>query len=220
MATAAGDGGVDFVPERARRRRAGNLYLSSLNGPLRRVDAATGIITTIAPQAVALTTDSAGNLYFSRHELAFGGVVHRRDAVTGQVTTVAGGNGIGNGSGNGDGGLAVNALLNYPTGIAVDRSGNLYISEMTGLIRRVDAVSQLISTYAGTTAAAAELCDGRAATAVQFRSPSGLAIDGAGNLLIANFNQTSSTVCRVDVTTGAAVLVGGSSLFASPSTFR
>jgi sugar lactone lactonase YvrE len=51
---------------------------------------------------------------------------------------------------HGDGGLAVQAKLNNPSGLAVDRDGNLYISEfVNNRIRRVDAKSKVITTIAG-----------------------------------------------------------------------
>jgi DNA-binding beta-propeller fold protein YncE len=50
----------------------------------------------------------------------------------------------------GDGGLATNAVLNYPSGVAVDPSGNIFIADTNNnRIRRVDARTNIITTIAG-----------------------------------------------------------------------
>eukprot|EP01034_Spumella_vulgaris_P031427 gene31427-38814_t len=73
---------------------------------------------------------------------------------TGIVSHFAG-NGVGTGSGagssTGDGGAATSATIFHPIGISVDTSSNVYIPEQDGYrIRKVDATSRIISTYAGT----------------------------------------------------------------------
>ena len=71
--------------------------------------------------------------------------IRRIDKITGIITTVAGG-----GAG-GDGGLAVNAKLKGPEGIAVNSFGTLYIADSDNRrIRRVDASTGIITTHAGT----------------------------------------------------------------------
>ena len=71
--------------------------------------------------------------------------VRKVDATTGIITTV-----IGNGTQghSGDGGLAINAELNYPIGIAIDSSGNIYVSD-NSQIRKVNAITGIITTIAG-----------------------------------------------------------------------
>jgi sugar lactone lactonase YvrE len=94
-----------------------------------------------------VTTDPA-NLYFAdldNHR------IRRVDAKTGTITTIAG---TGKQDSSGDGGLAIDAGLEFPTSVAVDREGNVYISQdgdgpNRGRVRRVDAKSGIITTVAG-----------------------------------------------------------------------
>ena len=146
-----------------------NLYIADIwTNSVRRVDATTGTISTVAgtgeqgfsdfsgdggPATSAeiglpfgLAADSLGNLYIPdrRHH-----VVRRVDAVSGTISTVAGTprqRGFA-----GDGGPATSALLNSPWKLTVDSLGNLYISDRGNRrVRRVDATNGTISTVAGT----------------------------------------------------------------------
>jgi sugar lactone lactonase YvrE len=99
------------------------------------------------------------------------------------IKTVAG-NGSSIDSGNG--GLATNAGLNIPDGVALDSLGNLYISDSgSGTIRKVNA-SGMITTYAGKGSVGLPAGDGGPATNASIRNPNGVAIDAAGNLFIAD----------------------------------
>jgi hypothetical protein len=91
-----------------------------------------------------VVVDAAGNMYISDSN---NNRVRRVDAVTGMITTFAG-NGVSGYSG--DGGAATSAEISNPAGLAMDGSGNLYFAD-TGnqVIRRIDAVSGLITTIAG-----------------------------------------------------------------------
>ena len=142
---------------------AGNLVIADPdNLMVRRVDASTGIITTVAgggtsvpgdgglataaglftPNAVAV--DQNGNLFIAE----FGGQrVRRVDAVTGKISTVAG---TGVAGFSGDGGPAIAAQLRGPTDVALDASGNIFISDTNNQrVRRIDAVTGTITTVAG-----------------------------------------------------------------------
>ncbi len=167
-----GDGGLALTaaldgPSSVAVDAAGNLFVTDTNNRrIRRVDAATGVITTVAgtgaeglsgdggPATEATFThptdvevDAAGNLFISD---AWNYRVRRVDAATGVITSVAGGGTYGEtGDPNGDGGLAVEAWVS-PMGIDLDASGNLFIADSHTLrIRRVDAATGVITSIAG-----------------------------------------------------------------------
>ncbi len=135
---------------------AGNLYIADLdNHVIRKVDAVTGIISTVAgdgtqgiggdggpatsaqlllPYGVAV--DSAGNLYIA---VAFNHRIRKVDGVTGIITTVAGDGTFGF---RGDGGPATRARLYAPADVTVDGAGNLLIADTAnGRIRKVEVGS-------------------------------------------------------------------------------
>jgi hypothetical protein len=101
---------------------------------------------------------------------------------SGLINTVAG-DGVGGFSGDGD--PATNASLFNPVGVAVDGSGNLYMADEANERIRLVATDGLISTFAGngTTGFSG---DGAAATNASLAGPTGVAVDGSGNLYIAD----------------------------------
>src|SRR5207244_323808 len=102
--------------------------------------------------------------------------VRKVTAATGVITTVAGNGTYGFA---GDGGAATAAWLTYPTGIAVDGAGKLYISDSINYrIRKVTAATGVITTVAGNGTFGFG-GDGGSATAAQMKYPRGLAVDGA-----------------------------------------
>jgi hypothetical protein len=123
----------------------------------------------------------------------FNARIRRVDGATGIITTVAG---TGTTGGCGDGQAATTAQLAHPTGVAVDGSGNLFIADRNNeRIRRVDSATGIITTVAGT--AAAGFCgDGGLATMAQLLSPWGVTVDGTANLFIADFDNQH--IRRVD----------------------
>jgi len=124
--------------------------------------------------------DSAGNLYIAD---AFNRRIRKVDT-SGTISTVVG---TGTYGFSGDSGAATLATLGDPYGIAFDGTGNLYISDNgTQRIRKVDAVSGIISKVAGdgTTAYGG---DNGLANVAQLNYPNGVAFDSAGNLYIADF---------------------------------
>ena len=182
---------------------------------IRRVDAATGIITTVAgngtegprgdggpatsagiqPQTLAL--DAQGDLFVAdslRRRIC------RVDAETGIITTVAGG-----GRG-GDGDLAVNAGLSLPVGLAVDSQGNLFIADgLRDRVRRVAADTGIITTVAGGGTDRKNIGDGGPAMGAFLARPWGLAVDSHGNLFIAE--AWGGRIRRVDRATGTITTV-------------
>ena len=122
------------------------------------------------------------------------------------ISSVAGGAPYAAGLGNGA--LAVNAYLNGPDAVAIDSAGNLYIADTEdNMVRKVDAATRLISTVAGNGAAAFS-GDGGVATAAGLNAPRGVAIDTAGNLLIADTGN--NRIRKVDAH-GVMTTIAGSS---------
>ncbi|HXM43767.1 MAG TPA: choice-of-anchor D domain-containing protein [Bryobacteraceae bacterium] len=131
---------------------------------------------------VEVTLDSAGNYYF-----ADGNQNRVFKVTTGGFLTVVAGNGLPGYAGDGVVGGAANALLNYPYGVAVDASGNVYISDYNNsVVRKVDT-SGTITTVAGSfTGGCTYNGNGSPATQFYLCHPSGLALDHSGNLYIAD----------------------------------
>ncbi len=190
---------------------------------IRRVDAATGTIATLYTGGgdttlwgLALHPD--GSLYCLESGIIteFAGPqgvfdVRRFDLGTLQSTVVTGQPYPGSG---GDGGPAHLAAISHARDIAIDASGNLYIADTTNnRIRRVDAVTNVITTFAGGAPSGSPLGDGGPATQALLPGPQGVAVDGDGNVLIADTGH--GRIRRVDVLTGVITTVAGNGTFGS-----
>ena len=202
----SGDGGPAVearlnAPESVAVDGAGNVYIADTYNPrIRKVDS-TGTITTIAgtgvsgfsgdggqavealvSRAFGIAVDSGGNLYIADTDNQR---VRKVDSM-GTITTIAG---TGVSGFSWDGGPAVEARISKTFGVAVDRGGNLYIAD-TGShrVRKVDSTGT-ITTIAGTGERGFS-GDGGPATRARITSPSGLAVDGAGNLYIADLGNS------------------------------
>jgi hypothetical protein len=228
----AGDGGQAtgaklYYPTGVALDSAGNFYIaedpyvmsSSDYGDIRKVAAATGVISTLAGRGsgcgaqtdtfgdgcpasdarlsnnygIGVASDSANNLYIADTGHA---AIRKIDAKTGIINTIAGTIGYpGYTSGySGDGGLATKATLHSPTSIAFDSAGNIYIADSgNNAIRKVTAATGIITTVAGN-GTAGYLGDGASATAAELDQPQGVAVDGQGNIFIAD---TDNNVIRV-----------------------
>lgn len=195
------------------------LYIAdAANNRVRKVDLVTGMITTVAgkgkggfrgdggtakasalhnPSGVTIDTD--GNLLIAdtaNHR------VRRIDTATGIITTVAG---TGTSGFFGDRELATSANLNHPADVAVDDAGNLFIADQSNnRIRKVAGVTGVITTVAGVGTAGFSGDEGPAAAA-HLNNPFGVAIDGKGNLFIADTGN--HRVRRVDGKTGVITTI-------------
>jgi hypothetical protein len=134
--------------------------------------------------------------------------IRRIDANTGIISTVAG---SGKRGYAGDGGPALKAQFVTPLSVAVDRQGNIFVADDTSnRIRRVDAHTGIIETYAGIGAVPPARVppfsgEGGPAVAAGIPSPGSLVLDREGNL----FFLTAKRVCRIDRLTGILSSVAG-----------
>ena len=154
----------------------------------------------------------------------------------GNVTTIAG-NGIPGYAG--DGAAATSANLNNPRGVAVDSSGNVYVSDTNNHVVRKITSGGTISTYAGNNGFGAGYAgDGGPANNAQLFYPAGLAFDSSGNLYIADSQNNAirkviasnsqittavgsgATSGRLSNPTGVAVDSSGNIYIASPGNNR
>lgn len=195
---------------------AGNLFIADADlQRIRRVSAASGVITTVvvgsdeglgddSPQMTAATgvaADVGGNVYLAdpwRHR------IRKVLAGTGAMSIVAGSGpiGVGAGGSTGDGGPATDARLNSPSGMAVDRAGNLYFVDTDNeRIRKISAEG-IISTAMGL---GRETGDGGLATNAALTLPAGIAVDAAGDLYI--LEVINHRVRKVSMTTGLITTV-------------
>lgn len=200
---------------------ASGLYIADThNHRVRRVDLASGIITTVAggstagaggdhgpanaatlDRPVAVALDAAGDLFIADSESHR---VRRVDAVTSIITTVAG---EGTQGYAGDEGQAGSALLDSPQGLAVDANGNLYLSDTHNhRIRRIDGATGKITTVAGT-GAFGYAGDVGPAVSARLALPQGLSIDAQGDVYIAD--AANHRVRRIDAASGVMSTVAG-----------
>jgi len=168
--------------------------------------------TSVAAQPWGMAADASGNVYYTEYQ---DGSVYKLDT-SGNVSRVAGvtANGF-----SGDGGPATAAELAYPTGVALDPSGNLYISDSGNNRVRVVNTQGGNITVLGVTIAPGHIAtvagngfygdtgDGDAATSAEV-TPAGVAVDAAGNLYIADPDLSHSVVRKVD-TSGTITTVAG-----------
>jgi len=196
----------------------GNLYIVDTgNHRIRKIDTS-GNISTVAgdgnlgfagdggPATAAklnyplgMGIDSAGNLYIADTEN------HRIRKIdsSGNISTVAG---DGERGYSGDGGAAVSAKLNNPMWVALDSAGNLYIADTSNnVIRKVDVASGNITTVAGDSSVGVA-GDGGPATAAQLNHPTGIDVDSAGNLYIAD--SANHRIRKVDTTGNITTIAG------------
>ncbi|NJO02472.1 MAG: hypothetical protein HC880_12975, partial [Bacteroidia bacterium] len=213
-----------YNPERLRLDSAGNVYIvDEFNNRVRKVDARTGMITTIAgngkaayqgdggpateaslnhPEGIAL--DNQGNIYIADK---LNHCVRKVEAATGFIYTVAGNNQPGF---TGDRGLATQASLFNPIGLAIDAQANLYIAdELNHRIRKVDAQNGIITTIAGDGAPRYH-GDGGLAVYASFQGPADVMLDKQGNLYISD--RDNHRIRKMDAQTGIIQTIVGNGI--------
>ncbi len=228
----SGDGGAAILaqldqPAGLAADAANNLFISDANNNrVRLLSGVTAFISTYAGGGASLgdgglavnaqLTGPAGLVLDPASNLLIADVGHNRirqvNAFTTIITTVAG-NGVP--GFNGDGGAATLAQLNQPTDVAVDSAGNILIADSLNHRIRQVTPGGLITTVVGT-GVAGFAGDGGLATLAQLNTPTGVGIDQAGNILIADRNN--QRIRRVSATTGIITTVAGNGVQCLPTT--
>lgn len=224
-----GDGGAAtsaslYAPIGVAVDAAANVYIvDNGNHCIRKVNASTGIITTVAGSGIAgfsgdggaataaklyapydVTLDTAGNLYIAD---VSNNRIRKVNVKTGIISTVAG---TGAAGFSGDGGAATAAKLYQPFSVVVDLAGNMFITDSYNhRIRKVNAATGVITTIAGT-GTASYAGDGGAAIAAQFNTPYSLALDVLGNVYVSDFNN--NRIRKINVSTGIITSVVGNGI--------
>lgn len=203
--------------------KRGELFISDAGDDrIRRVDGTSGIISTLI-QGTAdtplrpnrLTVGPDGDVFVIAWDvfgIGEGNRVLRVDPVSGAARVVAG-----NGTRDhcGDGGPAKDACFGGAGDLAVAPDGGVLVSE-TGRIRRIDPRRETIDTIAGGAPIAPDpplACPDGIATATCLNSPGRLAVDGAGNVFVLEWDYSSSArsprIRRIDVDSGEMRTVAG-----------
>ena len=193
------------------------LLTDTSNASLRKVTTA-GVVTTFAGTSgskgstdgtgaaarfsapVGITRDTAGNVYVADQT----NHVIRRVTPAGVVTTLAGTAGAAGSTG----GTGAAARFNLPTGVAMGSADVLYVADFGSHTLRKVTTAGVVTTFAGT-AGAAGSTDGTG-TAARFNKPSGLALDTAGNLYVADTGN--STVRKISPAGVVTTLAGLSAI--------
>jgi sugar lactone lactonase YvrE len=152
-----------------------------------------------------IAVDNKGNLYIAdtdNHRVRKVVNPIKADATNGTIVAVAGN---GTGGNTGDGGVATNAQLNHPTGVAVDSAGNLYIADSDNhVIRKVD-ITGMITRIAGTGVAGFS-GDGSRAIEAQLNYPKRVAVSRTGIIYIVD--KGNDRIRRVDTNGIITTVVG------------
>jgi sugar lactone lactonase YvrE len=200
---------------------AGDLYFADTgNHRVRRIDAGTGVVTTIAgdgqkgfsgdggpatsarmDEPYGLAIDPRGNLYFADR---LNRRIRRVDSRTGAITTVAG---DGSNASSGDGGPGVKAGIVEPNDVALDGRGRLAIADVSGhRVRVLDLSTGVISTLAGD-GRGRHAGDGGPAKDASVNGPRAIRFTPAGALLI--LERNGNTLRSVSAADGTITTIAG-----------
>ncbi|MBN9661919.1 MAG: hypothetical protein J0H49_27230 [Acidobacteria bacterium] len=208
----------------------GNLFISdSFFRRIRKVSATSGLVSTIAGTGASGTSGNGGPATSAQFNLPQSlaidsqGNIYVGDAVDSRVRVISRSSGLINsvaGSGQpgftGDGGPATSARIDSARGMAFDKRGNLYFADgCNHRIRKVDAATGIISTFAGSGVTGCDengkldpvSGDGGPATSARIVDPLDIAFDDAGNLYITQY--LPSRVRKVDAITGLISTISG-----------
>ncbi|MFI5195747.1 MAG: T9SS type A sorting domain-containing protein [Chitinophagales bacterium] len=203
---------------------AGNFYIADQgNFAIRKINSATGVITTIAGNGsqgfsgdeglavnatlgslYGICVDASNNIYLTDWDKS---VVREINASTGIITTIAGN---GTSGYSGDNGPAVNAQLNQPEGLCIF-SGNLYITDkIENCIRKVNLSTGIITTIAGN-GSIGYTGDGGPASSSTLYAPSAICADVYGNLYIAD--EQNLVIRKITAATGIISTIVGTGAY-------
>ena len=201
--------------------QSGNIYIAdAFNHRIRKINSATGIITTVAgtgvpgyssdnilatntellvPEGIAI--DNYGNIYIAD---AGNRRIRKVDGITGIITTICGTGVIGN---SGDGDQAINAEMDAPSGLCLDKYSNLFFADFhNNNIRKVDISTGVITTVVGT-GISGYFGDNGPATDAQISGPFDVFVDSSGNIFFTD--SWNSVIRKVDFSTGIIMTIAG-----------
>ena len=200
----------------------GNLYfVDTSNHRIRKIDKTTGIITTVVGSGgfaahnqgcgnggysgdggpatsamlqcpLGMAIDANDNIYIADY---LNSAIRKVDAKTQIITTV-----VGNGTPGytGDNGPASAATLSYPDRVSVNGAGNLFISDTgNNVVRRVDAGTQIITTFVGSGAFGFS-GDGGPALSAALAQPTGVVVTNSGDLYLGDLLEQSNSQGHVE----------------------
>lgn len=204
----SGDGGSAVAARLSNLRgvavdAAGNVYINDVGNSRIRKVSTSGIISTVAGNGIAASNGDGGlainasiipldiaidgnnNLYLSE-----GFRIRKVNGTSGIISTIAGNGTPGH---SGDGGLAINAQFDFAAGIGLDPSGNIYFTEYNySALRRIDATTGIISTYAGFSGNTNFVYSGDGGLAINagLGYLNDVAADASGNVFVSAQNNT------------------------------